>query len=69
MINKVKSKIKNLLSINENDQRIVLFNPGEKEPDLRVVGLFSDVVDEKVSEIVTGLIYMNEVNKASKEKR
>lgn len=69
MINKVKSKIKNLLSINENDQKIVLFNPGEKEPDLRVVGLFSDVVDEKVSEIVTGLIYMNEVNKASKEKR
>ena len=56
MINKVKSKIKNLLSINENDQKIVLFNPGEKEPDLRVVGLFSDVVDEKVSEIVTGLI-------------
>jgi|TARA_R110000824_G_scaffold51952_2_gene144450 ATP-dependent Clp endopeptidase proteolytic subunit ClpP len=37
------------------------------EPDMRVVGLFSDVVDEKVAEIVHAMLYMNELNRDIKE--
>jgi len=37
------------------------------EPDMRVVGLFGDVIDEKVAEIVHAMLYMNELNKDIKE--
>lgn len=37
------------------------------EPDMRVVGLFSDVVDEKVAEIVHAMLYMNELNRDIKD--
>ena len=37
------------------------------EPDLRVVGLFSEVVDEKITEIIHGLLYMNEMNKLEED--
>ena len=33
------------------------------EPDLRVMGLFSEVEQEKIAELVHGLLYMNELNK------
>jgi len=33
------------------------------EMDLRVIGLFSSVTEEKIAEIITGLIYLNELNK------
>ena len=38
-----------------------------REPDLRIVGLFSEVIDEKVAEIVHAMLYMNELNKGIKE--
>jgi len=34
-----------------------------KEPDLRVIGLYSAVEDEKVAELTQALIYLNEVNR------
>jgi len=37
------------------------------EPDLRNVGLFSDVREEKVAEIVQAMIYLNELNKMAKD--
>lgn len=37
------------------------------EPDMRVVGLFSEVIDEKVAEIVHAMLYMNELNKGIKD--
>lgn len=37
------------------------------EPDLRILGLFADVAEEKVGELVHGLLYLDEVNKLSKE--
>ena len=52
----------------QQESKIVLMN-GEAppEPDLRVVGLFSEVVDEKITEIIHGLLYMNEMNKLEEE--
>ncbi len=38
-----------------------------QEPDLRIVGLFTEVVDEKVAEIVHAMLYMNEMNKGIKD--
>jgi len=34
-----------------------------KEPELRVIGLYSAVEDEKVAELTQALIYLNEVNR------
>jgi len=33
-----------------------------KEPDLRVMGLFSDVSEEKVAELIHAMLYLNETN-------
>ena len=37
------------------------------EPDLRVMGLFSEVEQEKVAELVHALLYMNEMNKLTEK--
>ena len=52
----------------QQESKIVLMN-GEAppEPDLRVVGLFSEVVHEKITEIIHGLLYMNEMNKLEED--
>ena len=37
------------------------------EPDLRVMGLFSEVEQEKIAELVHALLYMNEMNKLTEK--
>ena len=37
-------------------------------PELRVVGLFSDVNEENVAELVHGILYLNEANKVKEKK-
>ena len=55
----------------EGGQQVILVKPGggteKAEMDLRVVGLFSSVTEEKVAEIITGLIYLNEMNKIQED--
>ena len=52
----------------QQENKIVLMNTdAPPEPDLRVVGLFSEVVDEKITEIIHGLLYMNEMNKLEED--
>jgi len=52
----------------QQESKIVLMNAeAAAEPDLRVVGLFSEVVDEKITEIIHGLLYMNEMNKLEQD--
>ena len=46
-----------------------LANSIQKEPELRVVGLFSVIEEEKIAEIIHAMLYMNEVNKAQKEEK
>jgi|TARA_R110000796_G_scaffold140805_2_gene257008 ATP-dependent Clp protease protease subunit len=36
---------------------------GSPEPELRVIGLYSDVNDEKIAELTQALLYLNETNK------
>jgi ATP-dependent Clp protease protease subunit len=55
----------------EENKKIILIDPSElhapTEPDLRIVGLFGDVNEEKVAELVHGLLVLDEMNKLSDE--
>ena len=59
----------------EEEQRVVMVDPAAllaavpPEPDLRIVGLFGDVQEEKVAELIHGLLMLNEVNKLSDEEK
>ena len=68
MINRLRSLIKKIL-IGEEEKKIIVLAGGSDKPDLdlRIVGLFSSVDEEKVSELATGLLYMNELNKAEED--
>jgi len=68
MIKRLTNIVKKLL-IGEEEKKIIVLAAGGDKPDLdlRIVGLFSSVDEEKVSEIATGLLYMNELNKAEED--
>ena len=57
----------------EPQKKIVLIDPsdlqGPPEPDMRIVGLFSDVHEEKVAEVIHSMLYLDETNKLSKPER
>ena len=36
--------------------------PQRQEPDLRSIGLFADVTEERIAELIHAMIYLNEVN-------
>lgn len=38
-----------------------------KEPDMRMIGLFTDVAEEKVAEVAHAMLYLNELNKLEKK--
>jgi ATP-dependent Clp protease protease subunit len=71
MIDKIKQKVAALLEeMEEPSVLVVEGGRGSKEPELRAVGLFADVVEEKVAEVILSFLYFNEQNKAlPKEKR
>ena len=68
MIKKLLDKI----VASEDDQKIVLLDPnaltgGASEPDLRIIGMFCDVSEDKVAEIIHAMLYLNEMNKLEKK--
>ncbi len=80
MIDKIKKLVDSLspnetnkeapheLSVEEQEQIIQeLLGAPPQEPDLRLIGLFTEVMDEKVAELVHALLYLDEVNKVRKE--
>ena len=75
MIDKIKEKVNKFLTtieqdISESDQsgpRVVIMDGGETEPELRVIGLFCDVAEEKVAELVHALLYLHESNTNKEE--
>ena len=59
------------LASDESD-KIVLLDPSalgsaKPEPDLRIIGMFCDVHEEKVAEIIHAMLYLNEMNKLEKK--
>ena len=75
MINKIKEKVNTFITQLEEEEeeapKIVIMEPGgipgSPEPDLRIIGLFTDVAEDKVAELVQGLIYMDELNKLEED--
>lgn len=76
MIDKVKKKLLELMEDGQSkgDKKIVIIDPesllppsGEREPDMRTIGLFGDVAEEKVAELIQALLYLNELNKLQPE--
>jgi ATP-dependent Clp protease protease subunit len=75
MIDKIKEKVNKFLTTLEEDMaepsaegpRVVIVEGGDPEPELRVIGLFSDVAEEKVAELVHALLYLHESNKNREE--
>ena len=75
MIDKIKDKINSLIEAveqeagTETDPRVVIMEGPQTEPELSVIGLFSDVAEDKIAELVHALLYLNELNKTRKEKK
>jgi len=75
MINRIKEKVSTIFSedevpATEDDKRIVVIS-GEAaaaaEPDMRVVGLYTDINEEKVAEVTQALLYLNETNRLKED--
>ena len=77
MLNKILQNIKKIIASEmdkcDPNRRVVLNKDGDNisesftDLDLRIIGLFSDVDQEKTAELTQLLIYLNEVNKAEKD--
>ena len=82
MIDKIKKLIESLspdtqdakgptiISAEEQEQILQeLLGAPPPEPDMRLLGLFTEVVDEKVAELVHALLYLDELNKVRNEQK
>jgi len=73
MIKKIKEMLDNALSEGSPEPRVIPIDSqllqelanemAPKEPDLRTIGIFTDVEPEKIAELVHALLYLNETNK------
>ena len=71
MIDRIKEKVSTIFSDEETpaleeDKRVVVISAdggAPPEPELRVVGLYTDINEEKVAEVTQALLYLNESNK------
>lgn len=74
MISKILDKISGGRKVDPKEQQLLedelerLISQA-KQPDLRVIGLFSDVTDDKIAELIHALIYLDEVNAITKESK
>ena len=71
MINKVKKKLSELIQDDDakSKKKIVIVDADSlgpedlaPEPDLRTIGLFGDVSEERAAELVQALLFLNELN-------
>ena len=74
MINKLLDKIIGGAKVDDTEKKLlekelekILSAP--PQPDLRTIGLFSDVTDEKIAELIHALIYLDEINRLTEEER
>lgn len=66
----IKKLLEKLTSAIEQEQKIVLLDAGalagaKSEPDLRIIGMFCDVHEEKVAEVIHAMLYLNEINRTA----
>jgi len=63
----IKKLLDKITSAATEEQKIVLVDPAligaKPEPDLRIIGMFCDVHEEKVAEVIHAMLYLNEMNR------
>lgn len=71
MLNDLSSNGEQIVKISEEElvEQLLGSLPSQKEPDLRTIGLFSDVAEEKVAELAHAMLYLNELNKLESKKQ
>lgn len=70
MIDRIREKINTFISELEEDnegapeKNIIVLDSGSSsaEPDMRIVGLFADVAEDKVAELVHALLYLDQLS-------
>jgi len=76
MIDRIKEKVSTMfvndeINTPEEDPKIILVNSGPlegpPEPEMRVVGLYTDITEEKVAELTQALLYLNETNRLKED--
>ena len=75
MIDDIRKKVCNIITGNskeeaEEEQKVIIIDRGQgsaDEVDVRALGLFTDISEEKVAEVVQGLLFLHETNKAAPE--
>jgi len=74
MIDDIRKKVCNIITgkgaEEQEEQKVIVIDRGPAggdEVEIRAIGLFTDISEEKVAEVVQGLLFFNEGNKASEE--
>ena len=65
MIDKLKELVKSILEEETKKDQIVILDPDSiglppPQPESRLIGLFCEIIDEKVAEIVHALLFLND---------
>ena len=74
MINKILDKIAGGSKTSEAEKKMLedeleKILAQSRQPDLRIIGLFSDVTDDKIAELIHAIIYLDELNAINKEEK
>jgi len=74
MINKILDKIAGASKTSEAEKKMLedeleKILAQSRQPDLRIIGLFSDVTDDKIAELIHAIIYLDELNAINKEEK
>ena len=69
LVHRLMKKISSLLFEEPKEKKVVIISGGsdKNEPDIRAIGLFTDVAEEKVAELVHSLLYFDEMNKMEED--
>ena len=62
MISKSKPRVSDGEEPEEESEQVMILAPGKPEPDMRIIGLFTDIVEDKLADLVQGFYYLNELN-------
>ena len=51
----------------EETEQVMLIAPAQSEPDMRVIGLLSDITEDKLADLIQGFYYLNAINIAAED--
>ena len=75
MIKKIKDIVKDLTTESDKGKIVIVdsgpleeaLNQGDTEPDMRTLGLFTTIEEEKNAELIHGMLYLHETNRLEKD--